>query len=139
MEMTRYSRLIGWLLATALALAMVFVAACTATPSGPLELSAKDDGSTQQVEIGQNVTLRLESNQTTGYRWAIDGSLPEQLEQDGEPEYKAESGMVGAGGVETWKFKVVKGGSGELNMKYWRSFEPTAEPAETFSATLESK
>jgi len=123
------------LLGAILAVAALLAAGCS-TASVPLELTGDDNGSTQQLGVGQELRITLESNQTTGYRWAIDGQLPPQLEQVGEPAYSSESKMVGAGGQEAWTFKGTRAGSGELKLKYWRSFEPTAQPAETFAVTV---
>jgi inhibitor of cysteine peptidase len=116
----------------------VLAAGCTAA-SGPVELTADSSGSTQQLSVEQELRITLASNQTTGYRWAVDGVVPSQLEQVGEPTYSSESTMVGAGGQEVWTFKGAQTGSGELRLKYWRSFEPTAQPAETFSVTVNVK
>jgi inhibitor of cysteine peptidase len=126
------------LLAAMLTVVAVLAAGC-ATTSAPRELTGGDNGSTQQLAVGQELRITLESNQTTGYRWAIDGQLPPQLEQVGEPAYASESKMVGAGGQEVWTFKGTQAGSGELRLKYWRSFEPTAQPAETFAVTVNVK
>lgn len=106
--------------------------ACGPRTPGPIELSAADSGSQQTVAAGQQLKISLDSNPTTGYRWAVDGSVPPQLEQVGEPAYSTESNAIGAGGVETWTFSGKSAGSGTLKLKYWRSFEPTAAPAETF-------
>lgn len=104
--------------------------------AGPVTLTEADDGRTQQLAVGQELQVSLEANPTTGYRWAIDGDLPPELEQVGEPEYKADSSAIGSGGRETWIFSAVKSGSAALRLKYWRSFEPTVEPVATFSASV---
>jgi len=118
----------------ALALALALVAGCN---TRAIELSAEDDGSTQRLAVGQGLTVQLDSNPTTGYRWALDGELPGGLEQIGEPEYVAGSDAIGAGGTELWRFRGAAAGSAELKLKYWRSFEPTAPPEGRFSATIE--
>ena len=138
--MLLWSRVRLVLAAGTLAFAVLSLAGCgSPTPQGPLELTSADKGSTQRLAVGQELRVTLESNPTTGYRWAVDGDLPTQLEQMGEPSYKAESKMVGAGGQEVWAFKGAKAGTADLKLKYWRSFEPTAQPAETFSVTVEVK
>jgi len=120
-------------LAAVLAL-LVVLSACAAQT---LELTKDDDGSTQSLDTGQQMAIGLEANPSTGYAWAVDGELPAQLTQSGEPEYAAESGLVGASGVETWRFTAAEPGEGVLKLKYWRSFEPTVAPIETFSVTVE--
>lgn len=111
----------------------VLLAGCS---PGPIDLTQKDSGSAQTLAKGQEMRVTLESNHTTGYQWAVDGDLPEQLTLVGQPEYKAESNLVGAGGTEVWTFMGKSSGEGTLKLKYWRSFEPTAEPADTFEVSV---
>lgn len=113
------------------------LAACGPGNAAPVELGAEDSGSTQTISTGQELTISLDSNPTTGYRWAVDGAVPPQLEQLGEPEYAAGSNAIGAGGVETWRFVGKALGTGTLKLKYWRSFEPTAAPADVYQVEVE--
>jgi inhibitor of cysteine peptidase len=101
-----------------------------------LELTAEDNGTAQTLAIDQELTITLEANPSTGYAWEIDGQPPGQLEQLGEPEFSAESKAIGAGGTQVWRFRAAESGKGELKLKYWRSFEPTVPPIETFSVTV---
>ncbi len=110
---------------------------CTPTSTAPLELGSADSGSSQTLAVGQQLKVSLDSNPTTGYRWAVDGALPPQLEQLGEPEFTAQSSALGAGGVETWTFVGTSAGACTLKLKYWRSFEPTAPPADAFEVNLD--
>jgi inhibitor of cysteine peptidase len=137
--MTGSRPLAAMVLVATLGFAAVAAGGCSPASSSPLELTAEDAGSTQQLAVGQEMKVTLESNQTTGYRWAVDGEVPPQLEQVGEPTYNSESKMIGAGGQEIWTFKGAQTGSAELKLKYWRSFEPTTEPAETFVVTVDVK
>jgi len=111
--------------------------ACSARSDTPVELTQSDSGTTQTLSVGQELRISLDANPTTGYAWAVDGALPPQLEQAGEPEYTAESNAIGAGGVEVWTFAGAAAGEGTLRLKYWRSFEPTAAPERTFEVTVD--
>ena len=113
-----------------------FLALAGCSPA-PVELTQDDSGSTQTLSSKQELRITLESNQTTGYQWAVDGDLPPQLKLVGQPDYKApDSKLAGAPGTEVWTFMAASSGEGVLKLKYWRSFEPTAEPAETFQVTV---
>jgi len=116
----------------------VALAGCSGQAT-PVELTEKDSGSTQTLVVGQEMNISLESNPTTGYQWAVDGKLPSQLTEVGAPAYKAGSSAMGAGGTETWAFKATSPGTGTLNLKYWRSFEPTSTPAKTFTINISVK
>jgi inhibitor of cysteine peptidase len=109
---------------------------CAPKSAPPLELGSADSGSSQTLAVGQQLRVSLDSNPTTGYRWAIDGALPPQLAQVGEPKFTAQSSAIGAGGVELWTFVGRSAGACTLKLKYWRSFEPTATPANAFEAAL---
>jgi inhibitor of cysteine peptidase len=110
---------------------------CAAKSTPPLELSSADSGTIQRPAIGQQIKVSLDSNPTTGYRWALNGALPSQIEQVGDPKFTAQSSAVGAGGVEVWTFVGKSAGACTLKLKYWRSFEPTAVPGNVFEVALD--
>lgn len=112
------------------------MAACSSEP-GAVELSEPDGGTTQKLEVGQQLRIALEANPSTGYAWAIDGEVPAQLEQVGEPEFTAGSEAIGAGGTEIWTFVARERGSAPVSLKYWRSFEAGVPPIATFSVDVE--
>jgi inhibitor of cysteine peptidase len=109
---------------------------CTGGSSDVIELTQADDGSTLDARVGQQIRITLEANPTTGYLWAVDGEVPGQLRQVAEADYTSESDAIGAGGSEVWIFEAVSAGEGDLRLKYWRSFEPEAEPEDAFEITV---
>jgi inhibitor of cysteine peptidase len=111
--------------------------ACAPKSPAPLEVGSADAGSIQTLAVGQQLRVSLDSNPTTGYRWAVDGTLPPGLEQMGESKYTARSSAIGAGGVEVWTFIGKSVGTGTLKLKYWRSFEPTVAPVKTFEVGID--
>lgn len=131
----RGARLVASVIACILAAGLV--AACTTEPPERLELTAADSGSARNLTVGQQMRVTLEANPTTGYQWSIDGELPPQLAQEGEPEYLATSPALGAAGTEAWTFTARQSGRADLKLKYWRSFEPTVAPIGTFTVTVE--
>jgi predicted secreted protein len=104
-------------------------------------LGLKDDGTTAGVAVGGTVTVKLPGNPTTGYTWAVDDTLPPQLQAQGSPTFEsgAAAGVVGAGGEVALKFTANTRGSADLKLKYWRSFEATTPPVKTWSATVDVK
>lgn len=115
---------------------LVLVGGCAANKS-PVDVSVADNATTRQLVTGQKLRVSLESNPTTGYRWALDGSLPAQLAQVGQPQFTSHSNAVGSGGTELWTFVAKSSGTAPLRLKYWRSFEPTVPPIATFSLNVE--
>ena len=130
-------RLVALVVAALLAMTVVGAAGCTGSTPTPLELTQKDSGSTKQLAVGQTMKISLDSNPTTGYRWGIDSELPPQLQQVGEPIFTPSSSAMGASGTEVWTFSGKSAGNGELKLKYFRSFEPTATPPQAFSVTID--
>src|SRR5262245_21975440 len=66
----------------------------TAVEVGSMVLSEQDFGRTVNVRMGEVVTVRLQENPTTGYRWAVETASG--LEQTGD-HFEA-GGAVGAAG-----------------------------------------
>jgi inhibitor of cysteine peptidase len=100
-------------------------------------ITDKDAGKSITLAVGQELTLSLESNVTTGFAWEVAGLNTAVLEQVGEPEYKApQSGLVGAGGVQLFRFKAKAAGQAELKLNYRRAWEKDVPPAKTFTVTV---
>lgn len=101
----------------------------SALPRG-LILEAPDNGSDIFLAQGEILQVRLPSNPSTGYTWSIAGNSPSVLRPTGEPKYDApEKGKPGAGGTQTFEFRVVGGGGAFLDLVYRRPSEKDAPPA----------
>lgn len=118
----------GRMLLAALAVAAGAVALAACGGGGgldPVELTADDDGSTVELAEGQELVIRLESNQTTGFRWNVVESPPEETLVQVSAEYEEpEDGLVGEGGTEVWTFRAAGRGEGSLRLSYVRPFDP---------------
>ena len=88
------------------------------------------------MKVGQALVISLESNPTTGYAWEVVDFEEGALEQDGEPEFKADSKLVGAGGAQTFRFKAAEAGEIELKLLHHRSWEEDVEPLDTFTVQV---
>ena len=94
-----------------------------------------DNGKQITIKSGDEFTLTLDSNPTTGYSWQVTEIDTTILVQEGDPEYKQSSGtegLVGAGGTETFRFKGAGTGAATLELGYMRPWE-SVPPIETFS------
>ena len=122
---------------TFIALLTLLVALAVATgcrPQQEVKASIDDDGREMQLKKGQPLVVTLEGNPTTGYSWEVAEPLDEQvLRQAGEPEFKPESDLAGAGGVQILRFEAVNAGQTALKLAYRRSWEKDVEPLNTFS------
>ena len=80
-------------------------------------------GRTLKVKVGQEFTLRIKVNPTTGYAWKLKEPLEAGKLTLVKREYvpnPAPKGMVGSGGVEVWTFKVLAKGKTQLKFIYAR-------------------
>jgi len=121
-------------LVVAAAAALLLAAGC-AKPQ-PTALGEKDAGRVVEVGAGQQFTVRLPSNATTGFRWVVADLGP--VTQVGESVYEAplEPGIVGAGGTEVFTFKTGSSGPGELKLEYRRPWEKGSAAEKTWSVTV---
>ena len=120
------------------ALLTLLVALTLATGCSPQQQEVKatidDNGREKQLKKGQTLVVTLEGNPTTGYSWEVAEPLDEQvLRQVGEAEFKQESDLVGAGGVQILRFEAVSAGTMTLKLVYHRPWEKDVEPLETYS------
>jgi inhibitor of cysteine peptidase len=115
-----------------LLVALTVVAGCR--PQQEVKVGIDDNGHEVQLKKSQTLVVTLEANPTTGYSWEVAEPLDEQvLRQLGEPEFKVESDLMGAGGVQILRFEAVNAGKTTLKLVYHRPWEKGVEPLNTFS------
>jgi len=119
--------------------ALALLTAC-AHQSGTLELK-KDRQCPLTLNKGQQLILSLPSNPTTGFRWEVREAAANVLQSLGPEVYSnpEEAGLVGAGGISTWRFTAREPGEGRLLLTYQQPWEPNVPPAETFECELRVK
>lgn len=81
-------------------------------------------GCTSKHGTPDTVTLVLEENPTTGFRWEIetDGEVL-KLESDTYQPAQVEKGIVGAGGTRTFVFSVLQKKECLIHCRYYRHWE----------------
>jgi inhibitor of cysteine peptidase len=100
------------------------VVACLSGGCGGGEKIYTDSSKTIVTRVGQEFTIALDSNPTTGYTWqeTHDVVFLSLQEDRYEPDEKAE-GLVGAGGTQYYRYKAVRKGQVELRLFYLRPWE----------------
>ncbi len=104
------------------------------------EMTRDDNGKTLKVKVGDVIQVKLKSNRTTGYSWALTGKTDAKVLKSGEVEYKADehpAGMVGVGGNDFCTFTALAPGKTEIALGYARPWEKDKEPAQAFKLTVE--
>jgi inhibitor of cysteine peptidase len=122
----------GVLLAIVFIVAVVMMYNPDSVPS-EVQLTDVDNGNEIELRKGQSLVITLEANPTTGYTWDVVESPDEHvLQQVEEIEFKQDSELIGAGGVQTIRFDVVGTGRTALKMVYHRPWETDVAPEGIF-------
>jgi predicted secreted protein len=88
--------------------------------------------------LGENFTISLSSNQSTGYSWSV-GMVADnsQVVVTGMDYDLPETPKTGQGGYEVWHLKAVPPGTAKLMFYYARSWEKEApEKTVTYNVTI---
>jgi inhibitor of cysteine peptidase len=87
-------------------------------------LTEQDDGAHVTLRVGDRLLVALEGNPTTGYEWTnmlfYEFAV---LRESREPEYRAESDLVGSGGVFLFRYLAVAADSQSFRYTYQRPWE----------------
>ena len=118
--------------------AVIVVACLVAGCAGEVK-TYTDSGQTINVGVNQEFVIALGSNPTTGYGWqeGHDETMVELVKSEYEAGEGAEQGMVGAGGIEHFRFKTLRAGQSEVTMAYQRSWEEESLEEKVFTVNVE--
>lgn len=98
---------------------------------GPDASTFSEPGTVYEVEIGDEVTIVLESNVTTGYAWELETPpLVEVVRLDSDVYVEPDGDVVGAAGRQELTFEAVGEGTAEISLWYVRPFDDPKEPAD---------
>ena len=97
-----------------------------------------DSGQAISIGVNQEFVIALGSNPTTGYMWqeSRDETMVEFIESEYEMGKEAGQGMVGAGGVEYFRFKALNKGETEITMVYKRPWEEESIDQKVFKVNI---
>ena len=122
----------------------IFVVACSKskkeTPSNPssekfVDVDEENNGNTIHVLPGEIIRIKLRSNPSTGFSWALGPIEEGMLETGGESEFEADphrEGEAGYGGCEIWKFEAGQSGETDISLIYARPWEDERPATRTF-------
>lgn len=112
--------------------------ACRSAPPNEVSIDVTSSGKEVTVPYGTILTVTLESNMTTGYRWTENAKIGDStvLQQTDHKYQPPGNSLLGAAGKEVWTFKTLNTGRSTVSMEYSRHSDATAVPAKTFIATF---
>jgi predicted secreted protein len=89
-----------------------------------------DNGKAIQLKVQDTLTVRLKSNETTGYTWSVLPASTNCLKLQSQDDVVPPNSAPGAGGKHVFIFQAVSPGKGVLTLHYVRSWEKP-DPNET--------
>ncbi|WP_235269970.1 protease inhibitor I42 family protein [Methanosarcina mazei] len=89
------------------------------------------------MENGENFTLQLRENPSTGYAWELNVSEGLNILDDYYTQDEAPEEMVGVPGTHSWMIEAVSEGSQQVNGEYIRSWENMTGTEENSTLTVE--
>jgi len=122
---------------------VLLLGACAGNGEEARTFSLDDNGSRVEVRVGDEITINLESNATTGFTWeTVEAADPQMaLLEDGT--YHTEGGddpdsppPPGTGGWQTYRLQGASLGEATFSAIYHRSWEEDVEPEKTFTLTF---
>ena len=100
--------------------ALLAVAAAGPASAKTVRVTAKANGTRVTLASGDRLQIRLASNPSTGYRWtAVSAGRP--VLKLTASTYKGTGRLPGAGGTQTFSFRVVEQGSARVSLVYVQS------------------
>ena len=103
----------------------------------PITLTREANGQTVTAKVGQTITMKLDSNATTGFQWTAAHVNKAVLAAVGEPVYQApKNGRPGQGGAQLFTWKAVKAGHTPVSLLYARPWEKDVKPVHVVSFTV---
>lgn len=82
------------------------------------------------VKAGEEFTIALFSNPSTGYTWEFAEPLDDKMLQLSSRKYVSDAPQLdGSGGIDRWTFRALKKGTTHIFLKYLRPWEKNKIPA----------
>jgi inhibitor of cysteine peptidase len=96
----------------------------------------KDNGGSVQVRRGAKITIELNENPTTGYRWMISSIDEAFLVPAGDDFVPSDQKSPGAGGLRRFFFHAKSAGSTALTLINKRAWQRDDQAVGTFNLTI---
>lgn len=120
----------------------IIVAAVAGLLAGHPARAAEKTDLIIQAAAGEEFTISLDANRSTGFGWQLAKPLDETIvksvvnDYQNAPKNPDKEPLVGAPGKEVWTFKALKSGKTTIEFKYVRPWEKDKAPAETKSVPV---
>jgi inhibitor of cysteine peptidase len=99
-------------------------------------ITLSDKGRVFEVSQGDVIVIHLDENITTGYGWEISAIDSPFVELSPSVYSQAPGTRMGRGGTRIFHFQAKSPGSGQIQLKLRRPWEPEDEVAERFGVNI---
>lgn len=113
-------------------LLVLLMAGCSASNSSALN---SDPDKIIRVKVGQEFTIALKANPTTGYDWEYVG-VYEWIQPLNKTYQTDNTGLMGSGGTDVFIFKTHGQGKAVMDFVYKRSWETTSAEQKSFTVEV---
>jgi inhibitor of cysteine peptidase len=96
-----------------------------------------DNGTSISLKSGEDFTLQLRENPSTGYSWQLNLSEGLSILNDYYTQDEAPEDMAGVPGTHSWIIEAVDQGSQQVNGTYKQPWENTTGPEDNFTLIVE--
>jgi inhibitor of cysteine peptidase len=107
------------------------------TTMSTITLTQADKGKSITVHTGDEISINLTENPTTGYRWTIDQTGPTVLASQNPTFSSAPSGAIGSGGIRTFTFIAKQPGTVRLQLRLWRRWQGDSSIIDRYDITVQ--
>ena len=103
-------------------------------------ITDQDNGKDIELPAGGSLVVRLNSNPSTGYSWAIKGDpSPLRLVKSSTKKNSQTGHAVGAPVTQQFRLTAVSAGMASLTLEYHRPWEYNVAPARTFKVRVNAR
>lgn len=100
-------------------------------------LNIYDSGKSFEIHLGDVITVHLNENPTTPYRWVLDKETNNNILSFVESHYALpENPQFGEGGIRSLIFKTKSEGAATIQLKHWCAWEGESSIIERFEVTI---
>ncbi len=112
----------------------------TKSASPVVTITDADNGKDIDLPTGDTLVVRLTSNPSTGYTWAIKGDpSPLRLVKSSAKKNNQTGHAAGAPVTQEFRLAATSSGMATLTLEYHRPWEYTAGPAKTFAVKVNAR
>ena len=112
---------------------LIFIFLLSACGGRTPSLQPTDPQQPIEAGIGEEFSIILEANPTTGYHWVFVGELDPNVVEFVKNDYTSTSdpNLVGGGGLDVWIFKAVNTGETRITLGYYPPSNDPIDPQQT--------